>query len=562
MSKPGIPDAGLRSHDHYKSRLPRWRYNLRQSFIPLVRAETPYLAWAQHKLRCPALDSYFAITANLGTHTFFMIFLPILYWCGFTYLARGLVHILGTGVLFSGYIKDLLCLPRPLSPPLQRITMSGSAALEYGCPSTHTTNAISVVVFAIVNLSSPESTVPPNTRLLIEVFLYIYAISIILGRLYCGMHGFLDVIIGGLVGAFVAGVQCLYGQSMDEYLWSGSPGVCLTVLVGTFIALVRMHPEPADDCPCFDDSVAFSGVIIGCELGNWHYALSGWAWDFPVLATVPFSIEDIGWPKLVIRLLFGIVVTFAWRSIMKPTLLKSLPPLFRVIERLGLNLPRRFFIQASEYKNVPFHLINDNVIPSVSEFPSIMTSLRHPRNRSVSVGPQSAADVHETLAYREKKRREGTSSKNINTSGHQRGGEDVSDCHADLNADPGKGPKELNATSASAASSSKPSLRGFLPSPTLSKVETYEQMMGESPTVYAPLDPTPESPAITIGSTGLPQSNSNDKTEHDRDKREMFLALEKPRVRYDVEVVTKLIVYTGTYHVPPILSRNIQSLLI
>ncbi|KAL8957126.1 MAG: hypothetical protein Q9193_005520 [Seirophora villosa] len=27
--------------------------------------------------------------SNLGTHTFFMIFLPILFWCGYTNIGRG-----------------------------------------------------------------------------------------------------------------------------------------------------------------------------------------------------------------------------------------------------------------------------------------------------------------------------------------------------------------------------------------------------------------------------------------------------------------------------------------
>jgi hypothetical protein len=40
-------------------------------------------------MRSPTLDSYFAITANLGTHTFFMVVLPILFWCGHTSLGRG-----------------------------------------------------------------------------------------------------------------------------------------------------------------------------------------------------------------------------------------------------------------------------------------------------------------------------------------------------------------------------------------------------------------------------------------------------------------------------------------
>ena len=63
-----------------------------------------------------------------------------------------------------------------------------------------------------------------------------------------------------------------------------------------------------------------------------------------------------------------------------------------------------------EYREVPKDLKDDNVIPYVSEIPSILTSMRHPRkSRSVSIGPQSQADAYETLAYREKRRRESAS---------------------------------------------------------------------------------------------------------------------------------------------------------
>ena len=75
--------------DTDRTKLPLWRYVPRQRLIPLVRWETPHLAAMQKAMRSPALDTYFSTTANLGTHTFFMIFLPILFWCGYTNLGRG-----------------------------------------------------------------------------------------------------------------------------------------------------------------------------------------------------------------------------------------------------------------------------------------------------------------------------------------------------------------------------------------------------------------------------------------------------------------------------------------
>ncbi len=45
----------------------------------------------------------------------------------------------------------------------------------------------------------------------------------------------------------------------------------------------------------------------------------------------------------------------------------------------------------------------------------------------------------------------------------------------------------------------------------------------------------------------MQRSPSADRREDEREEREMFSKLEKPRVRYDVEVVTKLIVYAGMF---------------
>ena len=257
-----------------------------------------------------------------------------------------MVHILASGVFFSGFLKDLLCIPRPLSPPLQRITLSSSASLEYGFPSTHSTNAASVAVYALFFLHSPESALNPQLRVILQCLSYAYTTSIVLGRIYCGMHGFLDVIVGTALGASLSVIQCMYGDTFDNFINNGSFEAPVIVVL-LILVLVRIHPEPADDCPCFDDSVAFAGVMIGVELGIWHYARSGLAWDDPVPATAPFTLQDIGWPKTTLRIVTGVIVIFAWREFMKPTLLRLLPPIFRVVEGLGLNLPRRFFKQAS-----------------------------------------------------------------------------------------------------------------------------------------------------------------------------------------------------------------------
>ena len=451
-----------------------------------------------------------------------------------------MVHILASGVFFTGFIKDMVSLPRPLSPPLHRITMSGSAALEYGFPSTHSANAVSVAVYALFAIHSPDCQLSDSTKLILEVTSYAYAISITIGRLYCGMHGFVDVIIGSIMGAFISIIECVYAPRIDEFLYSSS-WLAPASLALVIIILIRIHPEPADDCPCFDDSVAFAGVMIGIELGGWHYSTGNWAWDFPVPATVPFDLEHMGWGIVILRVLVGVLVIFAWREVMKPTLLKCLPHLFRAIEKSGFILPRKFFMPASEYKKIPSRLKVDNVMPSVSDLPSLLTSIRHPgRGRSVSVGPQSAADAYETLAYREKRRRDSlTSPSNELEAGSPiiRAKKSNENFPAVVNHDKDGAVSQVSGISAALGGV------GNLPTPAQSRVNSYEEMMGTGLVTFTPVTPT---------------ASSNDGNQDDEggfvigqhselEEKEMFSRLEKPRVRYDVEVVTKLVVYSGKH---------------
>ncbi|GKT87748.1 PAP2 superfamily protein [Colletotrichum tofieldiae] len=291
------------------------------------------------------------------------------------------IHILAEGVFFTGFIKDFFSLPRPLSPPLHRITMSGSAALEYGFPSTHSANAVSVAVYGVLLLRSPDNTMPESTKTLLEGLSYFYAVSIVLGRLYCGMHGFTDVVVGSILGAAISLVEFHYGP-----LWMRTCTAARAALV--VIVLVRIHPEPADDCPCFDDSVAFAGVVIGLEIGTWMYGRTSIdSFGGSAHSVQSIDLGALGWHIVLARVVFGVFVIFVWREVMKPTMLRVLPHLFRLLEKVEWNLPRRFFTPASKYKVIDPGSRMDNLIPSVRDFPS-------------------AADAYETLAYRERRRRE------------------------------------------------------------------------------------------------------------------------------------------------------------
>ncbi|KAG0206140.1 hypothetical protein BGX28_002360 [Mortierella sp. GBA30] len=376
--------AGIASDAYYDSQLTPVRAALRRFLLPYIRSETPILHSMQVKVRHPILDVYFTMTAFSGNHTFFMIALPVLFWFGFSEIARGFTLIAAMGVYWAGFFKDYLCLPRPLSPPIVRLSRSKSTCLEYGFPSSHSTNAVSVALFLYCHLLTTDpASWSPYTRELSILGLIIYAVSIVYGRLYCGMHSITDCIGGSLIGITIWAVQWTFRHTIEYYMVSPVWWVPLFV-VAAGIFLVSIIPDPVDDCPCFDDCVAFIAVIMGLIPASIHFASTSYSSNYPVPATIPYT-ADLGIVKSVLRLAFGVGTLFVWRLMAKKALYVLLPPIYKLF-----SLPYRpHFIPASTYNTLSTYPIGK--VPSVIDLPSMS-------GNAEIVGLQSAMDVHEKFS--------------------------------------------------------------------------------------------------------------------------------------------------------------------
>jgi hypothetical protein len=169
----------------------------------------------------------------------------------------------------------------------------------------------------------------------------------------------------------------------------------------------------------------------------------------------------------------------------------------------------------------------------------MIKNLAHPRKRSVSVGPQSAADAYETLAYRNRRRRESINSLD--------GAVPEATTWSPSNTEKEKEGLELPQYSRDNA----PLGVNQLPTPAASRVHSYEHIMGTS---------EPKAGSYTPPETDGDFSTAmQSPIEAENEKREIFMKLTKPRVRYDVEVVTKLIVYTGNTDSPPNMHTNLDT---
>ncbi|KAF9474578.1 hypothetical protein BDN70DRAFT_815445 [Pholiota conissans] len=434
---------GRQGEDVYDANLSWWRAGLRRKLVRTVQWESKIIAKMQEKIRTPWLDAYFVYSSTLGTHTFFMTILPALFFFGYAELGRGLLTILGLGIYGSSVVKDLFCSPRPFAPPVTRLTI-GTHHLEYGFPSTHSTNSVSIALFffaeTIVSSSAAtsilEPIIPRGIYWILCAILFIYAFSVVFGRLYTAMHSFTDCLVGIILGTglwwwhtswegipvFLAPSNPLYiifttfgfgslhpsgtllvplgkglgtGEWIEAWVQRGGWEVPLILIPLTLLA-VHIHPQPLDDCPCFEDAIAILSVVLGALVSRWvlsysQFALplmqisimpgSGWVMELGEWVQVERGWNDvlIWWTMAILKMTVGILVIFAWRIIAKSTLHLILPPTFRLLAR-AFSLPRRrFYTPATEYKSVPseFHSPIDgggfglHPIPSVIDLPGM-----------------------------------------------------------------------------------------------------------------------------------------------------------------------------------------------
>ncbi|KAJ8514226.1 hypothetical protein ONZ45_g8224 [Pleurotus djamor] len=436
---------GLKSTDVYETTLPWWRAAIRRQIIKNVRWESDVIATIQDYIRAPWLDAYFVYTSSLGTHTFFMIMLPIMFFFGYDELGIELVTVLAAGVYFSSFIKDLICSPRPFAPPVTRLTI-GTHHLEYGFPSTHSTNSVSMALFfyAIVHrLATPPS---PEAEPFLSHSAYVgstallglYAFSIVFGRIYTAMHSFIDCIAGSLLGASIwwaqtsfpgfklllpsgsilaqlasvarvgasteSGDHLVYlfaglrlGERLEYLITHGSYKFPL-VLMPLFFLSVNQHPQPVDDCPCFEDAIAFISVVFGCLTARWtmrdwktstfhtHSVMPGSGWMFDHIDNVWVAVDiNVGealiwWSVAFVKVVVGILAIFMWRLLAKSLLHVMLPPIFRFLSRL-VSLPnRRFYTPATDYTSVPSEFSGvhgggdalGRAVPSVIDLPAMV----------------------------------------------------------------------------------------------------------------------------------------------------------------------------------------------
>lgn len=155
----------------------------------------PLLEWGLVAVRQvqalgPALKLPMQAFSFLGQEEFFLLFMPLFFWCLDKWAGANLAYVLILSTYFNGLLKGAFHLPRPywLDSSLQQAT-----EVSFGLPSGHAQNAVTVWGYIAFRLKKTWGWIVAVALIALVSF----------SRIYLGVHFPSDVAGGWLIGAVV-----------------------------------------------------------------------------------------------------------------------------------------------------------------------------------------------------------------------------------------------------------------------------------------------------------------------------------------------------------------------
>ncbi|XP_020579028.1 lipid phosphate phosphatase delta [Phalaenopsis equestris] len=281
-----------------------------QSELPLI---LQIQRW-QHRY----LDNFFSLLSCIVSVPFYTGFIPILFWSGHSKLGRQVTFLMAFCDYIGNALKDAVSAPRPSSPPVRRVTATEDEkenAMEYGLPSSHALNTVCLSGYLLHYALTTYGNEMNGFRVWIGFFLVVLLVSLIaIGRIYLGMHSFIDVAAGIAMGVIILAFWLVVDDHIDNFVTSG-PNVT-SFCAGLSLVLLFAYPTPEAPTPSFEYHTAFNGVAFGLVSGvqqTYHLFHSE---DIPRIFSSELSI-----PVFFGRLLAGIptilIVKFCSKALAK-----------------------------------------------------------------------------------------------------------------------------------------------------------------------------------------------------------------------------------------------------
>ncbi len=194
----------------------------------------------------PALDSIFRAITIMGQEEFYLLLLPLLFWCVDLGLGARLAILFLLSSYFNTDLKDLFRQPRPfdLDPSVRLFSAEG-----YGLPSGHAQSA--VIVWGSIAAWARKT------------WFWVVAIGLMVlvgfSRIYLGVHFPTDVLGGWMIGAVLLSLYLVLQPRAETRVVGLSLGKQIFLALALPLALLLIHPV--------EDAVAPIAALAGLGVG-------------------------------------------------------------------------------------------------------------------------------------------------------------------------------------------------------------------------------------------------------------------------------------------------------
>jgi membrane-associated phospholipid phosphatase len=246
----------------------------------LIQWGLAVVQWIQ-TFRNPVFDIFFATINFLGEEDFYILFLPLLFWC----LHKTLGLRLGVILMFSTYVnqslKDFFAAPRPYQ--VDSKLYAPFKTTGFGIPSGHSQGTATFWGYLATQL---------KTRVW-----WIIAIAVPffvgIGRMYLGDHFPQDVLLGWTLGIVIVAVYAWMQPRAGAWIGAQSFAMQIAIAIIAPLALFALHPTI--------DTAKSIGVLIGFYAGA------------PMEARWIRFDARAAWWKQVIKFAIGLAILLALR---------------------------------------------------------------------------------------------------------------------------------------------------------------------------------------------------------------------------------------------------------
>ncbi len=213
-------------------------------------SDTSLILWLQQF--SPTLDLPFTLITLLGSESFFLLFLPLVYWCIHRRIGAGLAILFLISASVNAIAKALIGLPRPFTvdPSVMQLVAAG----ENGFPSGHTQGAMVVWSYLAVRFK--------------KTWLWWLAGALILliplSRLYLGVHFPVDLAGGYVIGGMLVLAYSKTERSVAEKINTLSPSRSIPILCAATVVTALL--VKARDPYVISAVAALMGTSLGVVL--------------------------------------------------------------------------------------------------------------------------------------------------------------------------------------------------------------------------------------------------------------------------------------------------------